>query len=175
VPYAATGVGLLLAGRRDEARGFFEQALAYEPENTLALWGSCMALVALGRFDEGFGVAARAASVTQRAPFFVGLLGWALASTGRSSAARRAVEELRAQPAASRASVPEAWVLAALGDTDAAFARLQVAEAEYQAFLAFAGLPAIDPLRDDPRFAALLVRLALPAVPSVGHGTSGQG
>ncbi|MCL4846658.1 MAG: protein kinase [Acidobacteria bacterium] len=164
LPHAATGVGLLLAGRRDEAQGYFDQALTYEPENTLALWGSCMALVALGQFDAGVGAAARAAAVTQRAPFFVGLLGWALASAGRSLEAWRALEQLRAHPAASRASVPEAWVLAALGDRDAAFGRLQVAEAEYQAFLAFAGLPAFDPLRDDPRFTALLERLGLPAV-----------
>jgi serine/threonine-protein kinase len=163
LPYAATGVGLLLARRRDEAQGFFEQALAFESENALALWGSCMALVGLGRFDEGVGLAARAAALTRRAPFFLGLLGWALGSAGRSGEARGALGELCAQPAASRALVPQAWVLGALGDTDAAFARLERAEAEYQAFLYFTGLPAFDPLRTDPRFAALLKELGLAA------------
>jgi TolB-like protein len=156
LPCAATGVGLLLDGRRDEAQAFFEQALGFEPENSLALWGSCMALVGLGRFDEGVGVATRAAALTRRAPFFLGLLGWALGSAGRSGEARAALEELRAQPGASRSYVPEAWVLAALGETDAAFARLEQAEADYQAFLYFTGLPAFDPLRADARLAALV-------------------
>ena len=162
LPYAATGVGLLLARRGDEAEGFFEQALALEPENTLALWGSCMALVGRGRFDEGVGLATRAASLSRRAPFFLGLLGWALGSAGRSGEARSTLEELRAQPTASRSYVPEAWVLATLGETDAAFSRLENAEAEYQAFLYFTGLPAFDPLRADARFRALLARLELP-------------
>jgi len=163
LPCAATGVGLLLASRRDEAQGFFEQALAFEPENTLALWGSCMALVGLGRFNEGVGVATRAAALSRRAPFFLGLLGWALGSAGRSAEARSVLEELRAQPEASRSCVPEAWVLATLGETDAAFARLEHAEAEYQAFLYFTGLPAFDPLRADARFAAMIDRLGFPA------------
>jgi hypothetical protein len=59
--------------------------------------------------------------------------------------------------------VPEAWVLATLGEVDAAFARLEHAEAEYQAFLYFTGLPAFDRLRADARFAAMLERLGLPA------------
>ena len=121
-----------------------------------------MALVGLGRFDEGVGLATRAAALTRRAPFFLGLLGWALGAAGRSGEARNALEELRAQPAASRSYVPEAWVLATLGETDAAFARLEQAEAEYQAFLYFTGLPAFDPLRADARFTALLARLGLP-------------
>jgi tetratricopeptide (TPR) repeat protein len=162
LPQAATGIGLLLARRLDEAQEFFERALAFEPENTLALWGSCMALVALGRLDEGIGLATQSAALTRRAPFFVGLLGWALASAGLTGEARSALEELRAQPGASRSYVPEAWVLAALGETDAAFARLECAEAEYQAFLSFAGLPAYDALRADARFSALLLRLGLP-------------
>jgi TolB-like protein/Tfp pilus assembly protein PilF len=174
LPCAATGVGLLFANRREEAQGFFEQALAFEPENTLALWGSCMALVDRGRFDEGVGLATRAAALSRRAPFFLGLLGWALGSAGRSAEARSALEELRAQPEASRSCVPEAWVLATLGETDAAFARLELAEAEYQAFLYFTGLPAFDPLRADARFAAMLERLGLPAAFAARSSRSGE-
>ena len=174
LPCAATGVGLLFASRREEAQGFFEQALAVEPENTLALWGSCMALVGLGRFNEGVGLATRAATLSGRAPFFLGLLGWALGSAGRSGEARSALEELRAQPEASRSYVPEAWVLATLGEMDAAFARLERAEAEYQAFLYFTGLPAFDPLRADPRFAAMLERLRLPAAFAARPSGSGE-
>jgi hypothetical protein len=50
-------------------------------------------------------------AVTQRAPFFVGVLGWTLAAAGRSDEARAILDELRARPAASPTVVSEAWLL----------------------------------------------------------------
>ena len=121
-----------------------------------------MANVALGRFEEGIAAAEHGVAVTRRAPFFLGLLGWALATAGRTDEARALLEELRARPAAAPTVVSEAWLLGALGEIDAAFEVLARAEDEYQAFLYFTGFPGFDPLRADPRFAALLSRLELP-------------
>ncbi len=45
-----------------------EDALSFEKENTLALWGSCMARIALGRFEEGIATAEQAVAVTRRGP-----------------------------------------------------------------------------------------------------------
>jgi hypothetical protein len=58
--------------------------------------------------------------------------------------------------------VSEAWLLAALGEVDAAFDVIARAEEECVAYLYFTGLPGFDPLRADPRFVAFLERLGLP-------------
>jgi hypothetical protein len=101
--------------------------------------------------------------VSHRAPFFLGILGWALATAGRKDEARSVLDELRARPSESPTSVSEAWLLGALGEMDDAFAMLARAEDEYQGMVSYTGLPGFDPLRADPRFAALLERLQLPA------------
>jgi hypothetical protein len=118
-----------------------------------------MAKIALGSFEDGIATAEHGIAVTRRGAFFVGLLGWALATAGRREEARTLLEELRTRPAAAPTVVSEAWLLGALGETDAAFEVLARAEEEYQAFLYYTGLPGFDPLRSDPRFAVLLERL----------------
>jgi hypothetical protein len=99
-------------------------------------------------------------AVSHRGNHFLGTLGWALATAGRRGEARTILEELRARPPAP-AVVSEAWLLGALGEVDAAFEVVARAEDECVAYLYFTGLPGFDPLRADPRFAALLQRLDL--------------
>jgi hypothetical protein len=82
------------------------------------------------------------------------MLGWALATAGQVAEARAVLQELRSRPAPAPTVVSEAWLLAALGESDAAFGVLERALAECQAALELAGLPGFDPLRDDPRFSA---------------------
>jgi TolB-like protein/Tfp pilus assembly protein PilF len=164
-PCAMTGVGLMAGGQTEESLRHFEDALAFEKENTLALWGSGMAHVVLGRLEVGITMLEQAVAHMHQAAFMVGLLGWALARAGRTDEARRLLEELRARPEPAPTSVSEAWLLAELGDTDAAFDILKRAEEERQAFLIYTGLPGFDPLRADPRFPALLERLGLPTDP----------
>ncbi len=166
-PYSLTGGALLSSGRPEEALASCEDALSFEKDNLIALYVSAIALVRLGRTDEGIARAERAVAVSQRGPHFLGVLGWVLATSGRGDAARTILEELRARPAGAPTVVSEGWLLGALGETDAAFEVLARAEAECQAFLYYTGLPVFDPLRADPRFAALLARLELP--PEGGH------
>ena len=68
-----------------------------------------------------------------------------------------------ARPMPAPTVVSEVWLLAALGDMNAAFDVLARAEDERQPYLPFTGLPGFDPLRADPRFGALLERLGLPS------------
>jgi TolB-like protein/Flp pilus assembly protein TadD len=160
-PYAMSGVALLTGGRAPEAEGFFEQALAFDKENTLVLWGSGLTQIALGRSAEGVAMLERATTPSHRGGFIHGALGWALARAGRMEDARAILDELRDRPASAPALVSEAWLLAELGDLDGAFAVLELAEAEYQGMLPLVGMPGFDRLRDDPRFAALVGRLGL--------------
>jgi Flp pilus assembly protein TadD len=92
-----SGMILLLQGRASDATALFDQALAFDGQNAHALWGAGMALVALGRFDQGIAMPERATPL-QRGGFVHGLLGWALAVAGRTDEARRVLDELRARP-----------------------------------------------------------------------------
>ena len=162
-PYMLTGFALLCGGKPEEARRYAEDALSFEKEDASALMLSSMANVALGRFEEGVATAEHLVAMTHRAATFVGLLGWALGAAGRKDEARPLLEELRALPATVPTTVSEAWLLGALGELDRAFEVLARAEEECQVFLYYTGLPGFDPLRSEPRFAALLERLELPS------------
>ena len=160
-PYTLTAWSLLVIGKPEDALRYAEDALGFEKEDVSALCAMSMANVALGRFDDGIAAAERGVAITHRAPYFLGTLGWALATAGRTDEARAILEEMRVRPAASPTTVSEAWLLGALGETDAAFEALARAEAEYQATLYYTGLPGFDSLRADGRFSALLGRLGL--------------
>ncbi len=152
------------AARPQEALRYLEDALSFEKEDATALYIAGVALVALGRFEEGIATLQHAVAMTDRAPHFLGVLGWALATAGRKAEARALLEELRARPPEAPALVSEAWLLGALGEIDCAFEVIARAEDESQAYLYFTGFPGFDSLRADPRFAALLERLGLPSV-----------
>ena len=148
-----------MSGRPVEALRHAEDALTFEKEDVSAWAASCMANVALGRLEDAVAAAEHAVAVSRRTPMFLGFLGWALAKMGRTGEARTVLGELRSHPAASPTVVSEAWLLGALGQIDDAFDVLARAEEECQGLLCYTGLPGFDPLRSDPRFAALLRRL----------------
>ena len=159
-PYNLAGWGLVESGRPAEALRQIEDALSFENDAS-AVGALCMANVALGKFDEAVAAGEQGALVSHRAPFFVGILGWALAAAGRDGDARTILAELRARPAGSPTAVSEAWLLGALSEIDNAFDVLARAEEEHQGLLCYTGVPGFDSLRSDARFAALLERLGL--------------
>ncbi len=160
-PYSLTGSGLLGCGRPQEALRYLEDALSFEKEDATALDNAGMAKVVLGRLDEGIAMLERVVAISRRGAHFLGTLGWALATAGRTAEARTILEELRARPPSAPPVVSEAWLLGALGEIDAAFDVVARAEEECQGYVYFTGLPGFDPLRGDPRFAALQQRLGL--------------
>jgi len=161
-PYMLSALGLLTVRRHQEAHHFAEQALVFEKDDASALFCSALASVALGRFEQGIAAAEHGVAVAHRGGDFVGLLGWALATAGRKDDARILLEELRARPAEAPQIASEGWLLAALGEFDAAFDVFKRAEEQNQLWLYYSGVPGFDPVRADPRFAALLARLGLP-------------
>jgi serine/threonine-protein kinase len=161
-PYMLSALGLLTVRRHQDAHRHAEQALIFEKDDASALFCSSLANVALGRLEEGIAAAERGVAVAHRGPDFLGLLGWALATAGRKDEARTLLEELRTRPADAPPIVAEGWLLAALGETDAAFEVFARARDQSQLWLYYTGLPGFDPLRTDPRFAALVQGLGLP-------------
>jgi len=162
-PYATSGFCLLAAGRPTESERYFEQALTLDDGNTLALWARGVARIALGHAEDAVAPLERVSAATQRSGHYHAVLGWALAATGRVDEARSVLDALRARPSPAPPIVAEAWLLASLGDRDAAFDVLDRAVAEDQAFMAFPRMPGFGPLRGDPRFAALMEKLGLAA------------
>jgi Flp pilus assembly protein TadD len=158
-----TALGLLTVRRHQDAHRYAEQALIFEKDDASALFCAALANVALGHFDEGIAAAEHGVAVAHRGPDFLGLLGWALATAGRKDEARTLLEELRARPAGAPPIVPEGWLLAALGEVDAAFELFARAGDAHQLWLYYTGLPGFDTVRSDPRFAAQCSRLELPA------------
>lgn len=162
-PYAMAGVGRVAVRRPQESLRYFEDALSIEKDHTIALWGYCMAKFSLGFLEEAIAAAERGVAASRRGAFFVGLLGCTLAAAGRTSEARALLQELNARPPGAPTVVSKAWLLAALGENDAAFEVIFRAEQESQTFVCFTGYPGFDPLRNDPRFAELLKKLDYPA------------
>ncbi len=167
-PYAMTGLCLLQARRPEETDRFLDQALAFDGDNILALWVSSAAKTAQGLFDPAIARLERALALSNRGAFIHGTLGWTLAAAGRAKDASGVLEALRARPAPATTVLSEAWMLAALGDREGAWQVLDRACDEKQLLVAFTGLPGFDPLRADPRFAALQERLGLPSAREAG-------
>jgi len=120
-----------------------------------------MVNIAVGKIDDGVTAARRAVEISRRSPFFLGLLGWALAEAGEREEAEVVLDEIHSR----RADFPllpfEACILAAFGDKEAALAILAQTIDEYQPIACYLGLPCYDRLRDDPRFALLAERIGV--------------
>ena len=156
-----TGLCLVASGRPEEALPYLDDALAFEPDHITTMWTSGVAYIGLGRIDEAIARFERGLELTQRSAFFVGLLGWGYAVRGRTDEARALLAELNARPSDAPRIGSDIWLLAALGEIEPAFQELARAEAEYQPFVYYTAFPGFDPLRGDPRFAALLNQLGL--------------
>jgi serine/threonine-protein kinase len=162
-PLAMAGMCLLNSRRVREAQRYLAQASDFDKENTLALWTSAVACIYRGEPAAATEMLTRALTPSHRGGFIHALLGWAFAVAGREDRARAILAELRLAGVTPSANVAEAWLLAALGEADGAWAILDRAEQVCQQSLPFVGLTGFDPLRADPRFAAMLERLGLPA------------
>jgi tetratricopeptide (TPR) repeat protein len=106
----------------------------------------------------------RKALVLNDSPYAKALLARALAKSGQRGEALKLVENLKSD-AASR-YVPNyclAIAYTALGEKDEALVLLEKDIAERSSFVSYMAVePALDDLRDDPRFKEMLKRLNLP-------------
>ena len=161
----ATQRGFLLenARRYDEAIYELRRVIAVNPQQYQAHWFLGHTYVANGQFEEGIAAAEKAVELSRRGPGALGMLGLAYGLAGRKGEARAIRDELL-ELNQRRYVTPAALVnvYIGLGDKDQAFAWLEKAYQERSAYVAWIKvLPLVDPLRSDPRFTDLLLRVGL--------------
>jgi tetratricopeptide (TPR) repeat protein len=143
----------------DEARGILDiEPRAYWGH---ALMGSC--LRDQGLFDEAIAAYRTALELSGGASSMMGWLGLCLAVAGHTDEARTMLDQLLER--AAKSYVPPtsfAWIHLGLGEIDSAFEWLDRAvEGRDQFMMPIKGYSFFDPIRSDPRFAALLRRMRL--------------
>jgi tetratricopeptide (TPR) repeat protein len=158
---AVLGWVLRLMGRYNEAIEECQKALELDPQAWAALWSLGESLLLAGRPEEALRTLRRAEAPP---PAIRATAARALVALGRRQEARRALHELE-QEATRRYVRPEAIaaIYAAMGENDAAFRWLDEA---YRARSASLGQLKVeqywDPIRSDPRFAALVKKVGIP-------------
>jgi TolB-like protein len=155
---------LLSMGRQYE-RGLQEITVLLEHVPTF--WPAQLTVGHLYRdlhmYDKATAALRRANELSGEAPFILGWLGQALVNSGEIAEARAILKKLPVM--ASRIYIPPtsfAWIHLALGEIDSALSWLDKAIDDCDPMITpIKNYPFLDPLRDDPRFHALLRKMNL--------------
>jgi serine/threonine-protein kinase len=157
------GVMAILARRFDRAIDEGRHMIALEPGYFLGHWTLGVGLQSANRTDEALPSLERAHELSGGIPFTLGFLAWAYGRAGRSGDVRALLAQIEA--AETRGYVPPftfALAHAGLDEWDAAFVWMDRAvEARDPLIMPIRTYPFLDPVRSDPRFAALLEKMNL--------------
>jgi eukaryotic-like serine/threonine-protein kinase len=157
------GYTLVFARRYTEAIAQLKRVLNLDPNYAYALYTLGYALDGKGMYAEAI-VEYRKSLALNDDPFAKALLARALAKSGKRGEALQLIEQLKSDSAKRYvANYCLAIAYAALGEKEEALVLLEKDIAERSSFVSYsAGEPALDDLRDDPRFRDLLRRMNLP-------------
>ena len=155
---------LWLARRFDAAMAEARAGLELESANHLLCWNLGWAFAGLGRYDEAVEALRQATILAPGDPTAQAFLGWASGLSGHRQEALTILGDLeRRRTREYFSSFWLATVNVGLGESDQAISWLQEAAEERDGMLTFVNTwPAVDPLRADPRFQALLRRMNFP-------------
>jgi pentatricopeptide repeat protein len=165
VGVSGTSVSRILfhARRYDDAIRESRSALAVQPDNASSLMGLGFALIANNRPADAIPVLENAVSLSPGSPAVIGVLVRAYAHAGRRSDAIRLLEQMKRRR--KTGYIPAGAFVNAylgLGDNEQALYWLEQAYKEQSNILQFLKThPYFDPIRNDPRFAALIRRVGL--------------
>jgi TolB-like protein/Flp pilus assembly protein TadD len=134
-----------------------------EPEAAPGWWLLGVALTRTGRFDEGLDAVRKAVELSGAAAWSTGWLGLVLGLGGRTDEAGAVLQRLETMSrTAYVAPASFAWVYLGLRDLDRAFEWLDRAvDAHDQLMMPIKSYVFFDPIRNDPRFHALLRKMRL--------------
>jgi DNA-binding winged helix-turn-helix (wHTH) protein/TolB-like protein/Flp pilus assembly protein TadD len=160
---AFVGATLYFARRHDEAIEECRKTVDLHPDFGVAHWYLGRAYLQKGRLQEALAELQKAVTLSGGSPLMKGTLGVGYALAGDRAAAEGTLAELEKLRAESYASALDfADIHVALGDRERAFRWLDQAAAERAFHLIYLKVwPELDPLRPDPRFKALILRLGL--------------
>ena len=120
--HSGAGYAYFMAGDFDEGVAECDRALEVQPNFIIGLYVKGMCRAVQGQLDEAIDLLSRAAAMSNRAPFYIGLLGNFFARAGRVDAAQSILSELQSRMADTYIP-PHAftYIYAGLGDLDRAF------------------------------------------------------
>ncbi len=159
----ALGEAYYQAHRFSESIGPNQAALSIDPHYAVAIINIGLAYQQMRMYSQAQQAFQSILAFAPRDPALLALLGHLYAVTGQKAAAQGIISQL--QQISTERYVPSLYVAViytGLGDKDQAFAWLDKAFAERCEYLVYLPTePMADPLRNDPRFPALLERLGL--------------
>jgi tetratricopeptide (TPR) repeat protein len=159
----AYGATLYFARQNDDAIAQYEKTINLEPRfvDTYLYLGQAYEQKKV--YAQAIATYQRGITQAERHPFLIAALGHAYALSGERDKANQALAELREMSKRSYISpYLFAIVNAGLGDKDQTFAWLDKAVQDRSFFLIWLKVePLFDPLRSDPRFQDLLLRVGL--------------
>jgi tetratricopeptide (TPR) repeat protein len=144
-------------GRPEQGIEQLVRARALFPQEFRVFYSLTFCFAYAGRNAEAVEAAEKAAAIADRSVFALGALGYAKARAGAVDEAREILSELKSAAAKQYVCPFDIGLIhAGLGDDDEAFKWLERAFAVRDHALLFIRVdPGLDPLRGDPRFAAL--------------------
>jgi tetratricopeptide (TPR) repeat protein len=144
----------------DAALQEFQKGLEIDPDFVIALWFAGLCYLRKRMFEQAMDCLQKAATLSNRRPFFLGSLGQALGEANRLEEAHEILLELRERSKTEYVSLSMARLYMGIGKTDEALEELEKALQERNVLIWLVS-PQFDPLRSDPRFSAFLKPLNL--------------
>ena len=161
--HAAVAEALYYSRRYDDVISQCQQTLELDPDYPLAHFHLGRAYMGKNMYSEAIAEYQKAQATLGETPAIVMAIGYANAKAGDRTAARKALEQLRAQ--SKRRYVPALYFAAiytGLGDSDAGLSWLEKAYREHSDYLIYLKVdPMADTLRSSPRFHAILQKIGI--------------
>jgi serine/threonine protein kinase/tetratricopeptide (TPR) repeat protein len=162
--YFAAGLAKYCIRQYEQALGECKKALDIDPDFFPAHLMAGLVFEREGRFDEAIESLEKASRASGESVLVRAVLSGTFAFAGKEDDARAVLRELEQVPAESYLSpIPVAVTLGALGEFEAAFARLEDGVRLHCSRAIWCKVdPRFDVFRSDPRYADLLCRIGLP-------------